>query len=147
MKEYESLYCVMEGTEHFRTVSPIFRDNLYVGHFENWPPHEATFSFFSDRKDTLYLADKAVYLDAILNKGDCLYVPAYFYTESKTLSEGKGEVGKGISIIINTQYASHSMLVDMVMDGIQNKDFLGESDHEANKVDDMLMGYLKNIIP
>lgn len=114
MKEYESLYCVMEGTEQYRIVSPIFRDNLYVGHFENWPPHEATYSLFGDRKKELLLSSNVKYFDATLEKGDCLYVPAYFYAESKTLSKD----GKGISIIINHQYTSHSKLVDMVMDGI-----------------------------
>jgi len=46
MYPFENLFCLIEGTELFRVVSPIFRDNLYVGHFENWPPHEAPFSFF-----------------------------------------------------------------------------------------------------
>ena len=43
-----------------------------------------------------------------------MYVPAYFYVESKTLSKD----GKGVSIIVNHQYESHSAMVDMVMDGI-----------------------------
>ena len=146
MKEYESLYCVLEGTEQFRVVSPIFRDNLYVGHFENWPPHEATFSFFGERKDSLYLASNAKYLDATLEKGDCLYVPAYFYVETKTLSKGNGIEGLGVSIIVNHQYASHSQLVDMVMDGIQDHDILG-GEERKNKIDQMLGGYLENILP
>ena len=50
MTEFENLYCSMEGNETFRIVSPIFRDNIYVGHFENWPKHEAVFSFFGEDK-------------------------------------------------------------------------------------------------
>ena len=101
-------------------VSPIYRDNIYVGHFENWPPHEAVFSFFGDNKDMFLLAKNVEYVDATLGVGDCLYVPAYFYVETKSLSKGlqAGSVGKGISIILNHKFESHSHLVDMVMDGI-----------------------------
>ena len=125
MKEYESLYCVMEGVEQFRIVSPIFRDNMFVGHFENWPPHEATYSLFNDRRNELVIAKGLKAFDAYLRAGDCLYVPAYFYAESKTLTKANGEDGRGMSIIINHQYNSHSKLVDMVMDGIQDHSILG----------------------
>jgi hypothetical protein len=66
MNNYEAIYCVMLGTEQFRIISPIFRDNLYVGHFENWPAHEAPFSFFSDKKDEFSLTKEAKFVDSIL---------------------------------------------------------------------------------
>ena len=49
------------------------------------------------RKDKFPLAKQARYIEATLEAGDCMYVPAYYYVETKTLTKQ----GKGISIIIN----------------------------------------------
>ena len=124
MKEFENLYCVFEGQEAFMLVSPIFRDNIMVGHFENWPPNESPFSFFGERKNKFPLAKTARFIEATLEAGDCMYVPAYFYVETKT----KSKQGKGISIIMNHQYESHSRIVDMIMTGIQDKGITGDKE-------------------
>jgi hypothetical protein len=56
--------------------------------------------------------------NATLEAGDCLFVPPYYYMESKTLTESKGEVGRGMSIILQTKHQSHSALVNMILDGV-----------------------------
>ena len=68
-----------------------------VGQFEGFPKNESPFSFFGQRKDKFPLAKQARYIEATLEAGDCMYVPAYYYVETKTLTKQ----GKGISIIIN----------------------------------------------
>lgn len=89
----------------------------------------------------MVLAKNVHYINATLEAGDCIYVPAYYYIESKTLSNE----GKGPSLILAQQYESHSKLVDMVLDGIQDNS-LTDDENYKHKYDKMLEGYLSNII-
>ena len=60
-------------------VSPIYRPNIFVGAMEGIPSNECPLNFFN--LDHWKFADPAQvnFLDAFLEAGDCLYVPAYYY--------------------------------------------------------------------
>ena len=44
--ENDQYVCILKGEEIFRLVSPIFRQNIYVGVFENLPPEDTPLNFF-----------------------------------------------------------------------------------------------------
>lgn len=75
-----------------------------------------------------------------------MYVPAYFYIQSKTLGDDHYELSEGRvgeSILISHWYQSHSALVDMVFDGIDDN---GWTDRDKNKYDNMLETYVGDIL-
>ena len=74
-----------KGTEQFKLVSPIYRQNIYVGAFEELKKDETPLDFFDVNYKAYPFAKDVVFLDATLYPGDCLYVPAFFYYQSKTL--------------------------------------------------------------
>ena len=88
--------------------------------------NESPIDFFDEGlKD--YPSTKMVnFLEATLSPGDCMYVPAYYYVQSKTLGDDNymSDVhGEGQSLIITHQYESHSEMVEMVFEGIDSKDW------------------------
>lgn len=78
------------------------------------------------------------YIDAILNAGDCLYVPAYYYVQSKSIADDESE-----TIIYNQQYASHSLMVDLILNGIEENG-LDDTDHSS--FDKMAAEYMNKYI-
>ena len=82
---------MIAGQEEFKMVSPIFRQNLYVGVFDKYKNHETPINFF-DVDEKRYPHTKDInFVNATLNAGDCLYVPAYYYIQSRT-TEGKESI-------------------------------------------------------
>jgi hypothetical protein len=60
-------------------VSPIYRQNIYVGLFDNLKPDETPVDFFDPDFENFPFAKKVKFVEAILDTGDCMYVPAYYY--------------------------------------------------------------------
>lgn len=85
--QFEQLICVVKGTEKFKLVSPIYRQNIYVGMFENYKDHEVPVDFFKVDLEKYPFAKYVSFIDVELKTGDCLYVPAFFYVQSQTLAE------------------------------------------------------------
>lgn len=75
----ENYICVLYGKERFRMVSPIYRENIYVGLYEQLDQDETPVDFFNLRFDLFPMAQAARFLDVTLKEGDCMYVPAYYY--------------------------------------------------------------------
>ena len=48
-------------------------------------------SFFKLNFDKFPFATKVPFMEAILEEGDCLYVPAYYYIQSRTLDPSTNE--------------------------------------------------------
>lgn len=93
-EENEQYICVMAGREEFRMVSPIYRQNIFVGSMDDEPSNTTPLDFF-DSQHTSYFRTKNVnFLDAILEAGDCMYVPAYYYLQSKTLATAENDLEK-----------------------------------------------------
>lgn len=66
-------------------VSPIYRQNIFVGNIEDMQPDESPLDFFDENHLEFGTTKNVQFLQADLEAGDCLYVPAYFYIQSKTL--------------------------------------------------------------
>ena len=82
---FERHICVYSGSETFRLASPIFRKNIYVGVFEKLSPKVSPIDFFKIDYDHFPFAKQFKLLEVTLQPGDCLYVPAYYYIQSKTI--------------------------------------------------------------
>ena len=125
---------MLKGHEEFAIVSPIFRQNLYVGALEELDPVDTPLDFFDPDYRQYPFARDVNFLHAKLKAGDCMYVPAYFYIQSRTLgtSEVYGKDKKKMqgktrkdyddeeSIIFTHQYAAHSQIVDMVLSAVED---------------------------
>jgi hypothetical protein len=70
---------VLKGQEEFALVSPIFRQNIYVGALEELDPSETPIDFFSPDFKVYPFAKEVKFLYVKLKAGDCVYVPAYYY--------------------------------------------------------------------
>ena len=82
-KERERYYCVINGREEFRIVSPIFKQNIYSGVLEEYAPSETPLDFFNVVNRTQYpLFEDAKVLSAVLTKGMCIFIPSYYWMQS-----------------------------------------------------------------
>ena len=82
---------MIKGKELFIIVSPIFRKNLYVNAADNIMQGETPLDFLNVNYTEYPLARQVNFIKVELEAGDCMYVPAYFYLQSKTLTESSGE--------------------------------------------------------
>lgn len=149
---HEQHICVVQGKEIFRMVSPIFRKNIYVGELEKFKHDESPMDFFKPDYEKFPYAKQFEFVEVELDAGDCMYVPAYYYIQSKTTSQpvddmtkvkaySKGHGHNVESIIITHQYASHSVFVDSMMEAL-DKDIL--TDDELHHMDARLAGMFGN---
>ena len=116
---FENQICVYSGNETFRMVSPIFRKNIYVGVFEKLPPTASPIDFFNIDYDHFPFAKQVNFLEVTLEAGDCLYVPAYYYIQSKTVGlQGSTPIE---TIMIARTYESHSAFVDLMLEGLEKE--------------------------
>jgi len=136
--DYEQHVCVYHGKERFRLVSPIFRKNLYVNSFDNYPRGQSPVDFFDVDLKKYPLTTQFDFLEVTLAAGDCIYVPAYYYVQSRT--EGEGIASE--TIMIAEQYESHSRLIDVFMDAIEGEDVTEEEEHQTHTVFDSILGTL-----
>jgi len=63
-------------------VSPIFRQNIYVGVYEKYPEHFSPLNFFDLDLKRFPHAEQVTFIDVTLAAGDCVYIPAYYYYQS-----------------------------------------------------------------
>lgn len=146
---HEQHICVLKGKETFRIVSPIFRKNIYCGELEQLNEIDSPMDFFKPDYEKFPYAKQFEFVEIELAAGDCMYVPAYYYIQSRTSSEplqdganvkaySKGNGHHLESIIIAQQYVSHSAFVDTMMDAL-DKDIL--TDDELHHYDAKLTGW------
>lgn len=84
---YEQWMCVLKGRELIRLASPIFRKNIYVGQLEHLEHDECPMDFFNPDYDKFPYAKQFKFVETELEAGDCLYIPAYYYVQSKTTAD------------------------------------------------------------
>lgn len=148
--EYEQHICVVRGTEEYKLVSPIYRQNIYVGAFEELGPDETPINFFKPDIKYFPFSKDVPFLSVTLHAGDCLYIPAYYYSQSRTVGEQKvysadftrAKPVESESIIITQQFAAHSALVDIVLKALEEEIL---TDDKAHQWDATMMNYLKNL--
>jgi hypothetical protein len=58
------------------------------------------------------LEDEGLILKATINKGDCLYIPAFYYEQSTTITDE--------STMLTFTYESASRLTDLFFEAINN---------------------------
>ena len=122
---YESHICVVRGTETFRFASPIFRKHLYVGSYPHLKRDESPLDFFHLSEKDYPTAREVTFITVKLAAGDCMFVPAFYYIQSKT------EYGEE-SIIITEEYQPHSKLMEIVLDAME-ADILTDDGHSYDK--------------
>ena len=114
MMNGESWHCVLDGTEKVRMISPVFNQNLYQNVYEDLPPTELPedISLFKVKAEKFPLLEevKEYILEAQLEKGDCVYVPALWWFQFQTQSEE--------STILSFEYQSSSKFVDILFKAI-----------------------------
>ena len=73
---------MLQGKERFRMVSAIFKQNMYSGIYEDLDPLETPINLFEKRIEQIkkyrLMKLEDVY-DAEIEKGGCLYIPAYYW--------------------------------------------------------------------
>ena len=111
MKDKERYFCVLRGEEQYKFVSPIYKQAIYSGILEELPPADTPLDFFRPVNTTRYpLFQQAKVFTANVKEGDCLFVPAYYWVQSKTISDA--------SMIINFEYESHSEMNTLLFEAI-----------------------------
>ena len=123
-------------------MSPIYRQNIYVGAFEELKPDQTPVDFFYLDTDRFPFIADVPFLEATLTPGDCIYVPAFFYVWSRSLgatglySSGDPVLQKAEneSIILTWQFAAHSHLVDMLLvHGLEEQGIIDDATHSWDK--------------
>ena len=78
-----------KGVERFRFVSPVFKQNMYSGVREEIPPNKSPVDLFHPNLkanfDRFPLLKEAVVHDVTLRPGECLYIPAWWWMQSKSV--------------------------------------------------------------
>ena len=148
----EVYICQIQGRERFKMIAPIFKQNMYAGIREELPPGVSPVDLFhepkSDNIKRFPLLKQAQVHDVTLKKGDCLFIPAWWWVQSKTVNatseadhenrqliqvEGRGPPKNGFrlleeeeiveeyadSLTLEIQYSPHSQLYDLINTGIE----------------------------
>ena len=78
----ERVVCVVHGSERFRLVSAIFKQNMYSGIFDQLDPLWTPINLFETDPEKLkrysMMNPRDVY-QADLRAGSCLYIPSYYW--------------------------------------------------------------------
>jgi len=131
---------------------------LYVGAFEELPYDQTPIDFYNlNLKRFPFVAD-VKFLNVILNEGDCMYIPAYFYYQSRSLGDAKDDLGyrkdsqKLVnvgstydSIIFKFQFPSHSSLVDLVFQAVEEQLIIENDPHEFDIYLGKLQSWFRNL--
>ena len=81
------MICVITGSEKFRMVSGIFKQNMYSGVYEDLDPLDTPNNLFeTDPKKIMryQLMKFNNVFEATVSAGGCLFVPAYYWWQSET---------------------------------------------------------------
>jgi hypothetical protein len=111
----ERYVCVVSGIEEFRLVSPVFKQNLYSGVLEELRPNETPLDFFKNVNASQFpLFNDAKVLRQILTPGDCLFIPAFYWSQSMTHHEDPSDM----SVFVTFEYESHSEMLNLLFEAI-----------------------------
>ena len=116
----ESMHCLTHGSETFRFVSPLFRQNLYVNNRKSPVNlfHEPRYESIEE----FPLLQQAVVHEVKLNPGECLYVPAFWWMQSNTPHGGE-------SIYLEFKFEVVSQLWQLITKAIDSEIMLDYENH------------------
>ena len=107
----ENLFCVIQGTEVFKVVSPIYKQNIYTGVFDEYGFDSSPVDLFNPDYDMFPLMKHSNILETTVEAGDCIFVPAQYWYQSQTKGEKK-------TIMINYGFQPHSELFNIFFNGV-----------------------------
>jgi hypothetical protein len=115
-KDRERYICVISGAETFKMVSPVFKQNIYSGVFEELLPEETPLNFFNVNNTAYPLYDKAKMIEVTVNAGGCVFVPAFYWLQTQTpASTSRAEQS---TMLMSFEYECHSELVSMLFGAV-----------------------------
>lgn len=85
--ENERLICGFDGTEVFKLVSPIYTQNMYVGLFDEFAADEVPIDLYFATSKKYPLWKDVVSQQVQLEPGQCLYIPAFWWVQTRTKSK------------------------------------------------------------
>ena len=97
----------------------MYKEYLYIDQIKGMPRGETPIDFFDYNITTYPAIDHVHFINVTLNKGDCMYVPAFYHIESRTNKQEE-------TIMIADQYEVNSLLVDEMMEAIKQDGFIQE---------------------
>ena len=81
VRDRERYVCVVKGSEEFRLVSPVYKQNIYSGVLEELSPNETPLDFFKQVNETRFpLFQEAKVLSVEVPQGSCLFIPAFYWS-------------------------------------------------------------------
>ena len=81
VRDRERYVCVVKGSEEFRLVSPVYKQNIYSGVLEELSPNETPLDFFRQVNETRFpLFQEAKVLSVEVPQGSCLFIPAFYWS-------------------------------------------------------------------
>ena len=106
----EKFICVFEGTEEFKLVHFMFKNEVRAGTDKELRLEDTPLDFFTDES----LKDRKVVLTARLKRGDCLYIPAFYWYQSQSIPEHENDIYPRVSFI-TINFKAHSVLTDLLV--------------------------------
>jgi len=116
----ERFICVLAGEESLKMLSPVFKQNIYQGVYDYIHPEDIPSDIDMFNIDTTQFPLLALVSDYILNakleKGDCVYVPALYWIQSESQEE---------KTMLHTQrFGATSRMADLMFEALDHADVL-----------------------
>jgi hypothetical protein len=112
----ENIFCQLEGETDMLIASPLQRNAVYPFYKKFGMPNFSAVNFFKTEYGRFPNFRNCHRLFITLSKGDCLYVPAYWWFSTKSPND------KQFSYI-KFEFKSHSRWVDYILRGMENDEF------------------------
>lgn len=106
---------------------------------DNGQINKTPVDFFDIDKQKYPLTTQINFVEATLEAGDCMYVPAYYYMQTKTIS---GSDWNRETVMIREMYESHSKFVDVMMEALEAERLTDTERHKYERAFDGALAYL-----
>ena len=84
----ETYSCVTQGTELYKLISPVFKQNVYSGVRPELKPFVSPVDLFypnmTENLETFPLLNSTMVYEVTLEAGDCLFIPAFYWIQGHT---------------------------------------------------------------
>lgn len=111
----DNFICMLEGNVDFMLVPAMERKYVYPFQSGKGPMNYSPINFFKGEFDKYPLFKEANRIHITLSKGDCMYVPAFWWRNCKSPKEKEFKY-------ISMKYEGISRIVKAIFNGIENKE-------------------------
>jgi len=105
----ENMMCVYEGYKNFSIAAPESRPWIYAG-TQGYPDNYSPLEFVAPDYDKYPLAANAIIKTIHIQKGDCAYIPAYYWHQVAS--------SPSVSIGVATFFRTFTQMVDLFNVGL-----------------------------